>query len=77
MEWSVTMDKFPRCNCVAFQKMFYTNIGKKGNYIPCKHQYYVLLIVLQANPIIDECVHNTTWSNYEVAKLLNNDPFVE
>lgn len=50
--------------------------GRKGKYIPCNHQYYVFLIVLQANPIVDICIHNATRSDYKVAELLNNDPFV-
>lgn len=29
LEWSVTVDKFSRCNCLDFVEMFYTNIRKK------------------------------------------------
>ena len=77
VECDTLVDKFSRCNCPNFQKMLFTNIGRKGKYIPYKHQYYVFLIVLQANPIMDVCIHNTTLNDDEVAKLLDNDPFVE
>ena len=59
-----------------FWKMLYANIGKKRKYIPRKYEYFVFLIVLQANPIIDISIHNATWNDYKVAKLFNNDTFV-
>lgn len=52
------------------------SIGKKSKYIPSRHQYYLFLVVSQANPIVDVCIYNAIKINYNVAKLLDNDLFV-
>jgi hypothetical protein len=45
-QYGVTIGNFPSCNCVDFIQMMAGSLGSQGNWVHCKHLYFILQNVM-------------------------------
>jgi hypothetical protein len=66
----VSIADFPQCTCPDFAKMLSLGVGKKGQWISCKHLYYVFRYLCKVDYTTDKFIHAPTFSYNEVMRLL-------
>lgn len=70
MEWSVTVEISQDANAIIFGRCSSPTLEQKGSLsLASINTMCVFFIVLQVDPIVNICIHNATWNDYEVAKI--------
>ena len=73
----VPIADIPQCNCPDFAKMLSLAVGKKGQWVSCKHLYYVFRYLCKVDYATDKFIHAPTFSYNEVMLLLELAGVVE
>jgi hypothetical protein len=68
--YQITISHFPECTCPDFLNMAVTLIGKRGQYIDCKHLYYIFRYFCKMNCEGNKFIHSPSFSFNEVKQLL-------
>ena len=68
--YRITINHFPECTCPNFQNMIVASIGKQGQYVNCKHLYYIFCYFCKMNCEDDKFIHSSSLSFNEVKQLL-------
>jgi hypothetical protein len=68
--YRITISHFPECTCPDFQNMAVGSIGKRGQYVNCKHLYYIFRYFCKMNCEDDKFIHSSSLSFNEVKQLL-------
>ena len=67
--YRLSISKFPDCSCPAFKKMI-SALGRRETYRPCKHLYFITVLVCKFDADADLFIHAATLSFNEVKKIL-------
>ena len=59
----------PECSCDNFARMLYLAMRKRGQWISCKHLYYVFGYICKIDYAIDGLIHPPTFRFNEVMHL--------
>jgi hypothetical protein len=68
--YRITLSNYPECTCLDFKTMAVASIGKRGQYMNCKHLYYIYRFICKADVQKDSFVHAPSLSFNEVKHLL-------
>jgi hypothetical protein len=68
--YRITVSHFPKCTCPDFLNMVVASIGKQGQYVNCKHLYYIFRYFCKMNCEGDKFIHSPSFSFNEVKQLL-------
>jgi hypothetical protein len=68
--YRITISHFPECTCPNFQNMIVASIGKRGQYVNCKHLYYIFRYFCKMNCEDDKFIHSSSLSFNEVKQVL-------
>jgi hypothetical protein len=68
--YRITISHFPECTCPDFVNMDVASIGKRGQYINCKHLYYIFRYFCKMNCEDDKFIHSPSFSFNEVKQFL-------
>jgi hypothetical protein len=68
--YRITISHFPEYTCLDFQNMVVASIGKRGQYVNCKHLYYIFRYFCKMNYEDDKFIHFPSFSFNEVKQLL-------
>jgi hypothetical protein len=68
--YQITISHFPECTCLDFLNMAMASFGKRGQYINCKHLYYIFCYFCKMNCEGDKFIHSPSFSFNEVKQLL-------
>jgi hypothetical protein len=68
--YRITISHFPECTCPDFLNMVVASIGKQGQYVNCKHLYYIFRYFCKMNCQDDKFIHSSSLSFIEVKQLL-------
>jgi hypothetical protein len=68
--YRITISLFPECPCSDFLNMAVAAIGKRGQYVNCKHLYYIFRYFCKMNCEDDKFIHSLSFSFNEVKQLL-------
>ena len=64
--YRITISHFTECTCPDFQNMAIVLIGKQGQYVNCKHLYYIFHYFCKMNREDDKFIHSSCFSFSEV-----------
>jgi hypothetical protein len=67
--YRITISHFPECTCPDFLNMVVASIGKRGQYVKCKHLYYIFHYFCKMNCQGDKFIHSPSLSFNEVKQL--------
>jgi hypothetical protein len=68
--YRITISHFPECTCSDFFNMAVVSIGKQGQYVNCKHLYYIFRYFCKMNCEDHKFIHSPSLSFNEVKQLL-------
>jgi hypothetical protein len=68
--YQITISHFPECTCPDFLNMVVASIGKRGQYVNCKHLYYIFHYFCKMNSEDEKFIHSPSLSFNEVKQLL-------
>jgi hypothetical protein len=68
--YRITISHFPECTCPDFLNMAMALLGKWGQYVNCKHLYYIFRYFCKMNCQDDKFIHSPSLSFTEVKQLL-------
>ena len=68
--YNVTLCNFPSCTCPHYVSMNSSAIGRRGQYVNCKHLYYIFRFLCQLDYKADMFIHAPTLSLDEVKQIL-------
>jgi hypothetical protein len=68
--YQITISHFPKCTYLDFLNMAMVSIGKRGQYVNCKHFYYIFHYFYKMNCEGDKFIHSPSFSFNEVKQLL-------
>jgi hypothetical protein len=68
--YQIIISHFPECTCPDFLNMAMASIGKQGQYVNCKHLYYIFCYFCKMNYENDKFIHSPSFSFNEVKQLL-------
>jgi hypothetical protein len=68
--YRITISHFPECTCPDFLNMAVASIRKRGQYVNCKHLYYIFRYFCKMNCQDDKFIHSPSFSFNEVKQLL-------
>jgi hypothetical protein len=68
--YRITISHFPECTCPDFLNMAVTSIGKRGQYVNCKHLYYIFRYFCKMNCENEKFIQSPSLSFNEVKQLL-------
>ena len=66
----VSIANIPQCTYPNFAKMLSLAVGKRGQWVSCKHLYYVFRYLCKVDYATDKFIHAPTFSYNEVMCLL-------
>ena len=66
----VSIAYIPQCTCPDFVKILALAVGKKGQWVSCKHLYYVFKYLCKVDCATDKFIHAPTFSYIDVMRLL-------
>eukprot|EP00249_Psilotum_nudum_P000623 c1269_g1_i1 orf=411-743(+) len=66
LTYCITISEFPRWSCLDFTK----REAKKNPYMPCKHIYFVFLIVLRLSDAVHQFTYQATLTKVELFQAL-------
>ena len=66
----VFITDFPSCTCPSFVKMMSGALGKRLQWIYCKHMYYILRYLCKMDYKVDTFMHAPSYSYNEVMRIL-------
>ena len=68
--YRITISHYPERTCPDFQNMTIASIRKWGQYVNCKHLYYIFCYFCKMNCEDDKFIHSSSLSFNEVKQLL-------
>jgi hypothetical protein len=68
--YRITISHFLECTCPDFFNMAVASIGKRGQYVNCKHLYYIFLYFYKMNCEDNKFIHSPSFSFNEIKQLL-------
>jgi hypothetical protein len=68
--YRITISHFPECTCPDFLNMVMASIGKRGQYVNCKHLYYIFRYFCKMNCKGDKFIHSSSFSFIEVKQFV-------
>lgn len=61
----------PECTCLDFAKISSMAGGRFGQWVSCKHLYYIFKFFYKVDYVIDKFIHAPKFNYNEVVHLLN------
>jgi hypothetical protein len=71
-QYIITIGLFPECTCPNFKEMSTKALGKRGQWVNCKHLYYLLCVIGLFDADIDVFIHAPSFSFYEIRRILES-----
>jgi hypothetical protein len=71
-QYLITIGSFPDCSCEYFKDMATKSLGKRGQWVSCKHLYFVLIVIGSLNSDKDPFIHAPSFSFNEVKQILES-----
>jgi hypothetical protein len=68
--YQITINHFHECTCPDFLNMAVASLGKRGQYVNCKHLYYIFRYFYKMNCHDDKFIHPPSLSFTKVKELL-------
>jgi hypothetical protein len=68
--YRITISHFPKCTCPKFFNMAVALLGKQGQYVNCKHLYYIFRYFCKINCQDNKFIHSLSLSFTKVKQLL-------
>jgi hypothetical protein len=68
--YRITISHFLECTCLDILNMAVASIGKRGQYVNCKHLYYIFCYFCKMNCEGDKFIHSPSFSFNQVTQLL-------
>jgi hypothetical protein len=68
--YRITISHFPEYTCPDFLNMAVASIGKRGQYVNCKHLYYIFCYFYKMNCESNKFIHSPSFSFNEFKQLL-------
>ena len=68
--YNITLCNFPSCTCPHYASMNSAAVGRRGQYVNCKHLYYIFRFFCKLDYKVDTYIHAPTLSLDEVKKIL-------
>jgi hypothetical protein len=68
--YQIIIDHFSKSTCPEFVNMPIASIGKQGQFVNCKHLYYMLCYFRKMNFKDDKFIHSPSFSFNEVMQFL-------
>lgn len=68
-QYLVSIVDIPQCSCSNFTRMSSLAMGKRGQWVLCKHLYYLFRYVCKADETTDKFIHAPTFNYNEVMCL--------
>ena len=66
----ISITNFPSCTCPSFEKkMMFGALGKRLQWIYCKHMYYILQYLCKIDYKVDTFMHAPSYSYNEVMQI--------
>lgn len=62
----VFIANIPRCNCPHFTRMSSLVGGKRGQWVSCKHMYYMFKYLCKVEYALDKFIHAPTFNYNKV-----------
>ena len=69
-QYLITIGQFPSCDCPFFKDMATKSPGKRGQWINCKHMYYVFIQLCDLLPEVHHFMHAPSFSYSEIKRVL-------
>lgn len=69
-QYFITVGQFPSCDCPFFKDMATKSLGKRGQWVNCKHMYYVFTQLCDLLPEVDQFIHAPSFSYNEIKHVL-------
>jgi hypothetical protein len=69
-QYLITIGQFPSCDCPFFKDMSAKSLGKRGQWVNCKHMYYVFTQICNLLPEVDQFIHAPSFSYNEIKHVL-------
>jgi len=66
----ITIGQFPSCDCPFFKDMSAKSLGKRGQWVNCKHLYYIFTQLCDLVPDVDYFIHAPSFSYNEIRRVL-------
>ena len=66
----ISITDFPSCTCLSFVKMISGALGKRLQWIYCKHVYYIFHYICKMDYKVDTFMHAPSYSYNEVMQVL-------
>lgn len=66
LTYSVLISEFPRCTCLDFTE----REARKSPYMPCKHIYFVFIVVLGLTEMVHQFMHQAALTKVELFQAL-------
>lgn len=60
----------PQCSCSNFTRFSSLTVGKRGQWVSCKHLYYVFKYLCKVDETTDKFIHTPTFNYNEIICLL-------
>lgn len=67
--YHITINTFPQCSCTDFVKMSAASLGKKGQWVNCKHMYYIFRFLCNLEYQTAPFIHALNFSYNEVMRI--------
>ena len=71
-QYLITIGSFPKCSHQYFKNMATKSLGKRGQWVNCKHLYFVLTIIGNLDSNRDAFIHAPSFSFNEVKRILES-----
>ena len=69
-QYLITIGQFPSCDCPFFKDMSSKSLGKRGQWVNCKHMYYVFSELCELLPDLHHFIHAPSFSYNEIKHVL-------
>ena len=69
-QYLITIGQFPSCDCPFFKDMSSKSLGKRGQWVNCKHMYFVFTQVCDLKQDVDKFIHAPSFSYNEIKHVL-------
>ena len=66
----ISITDFPSCTCPSFVRMMSGALGKRLQWIYCKHMYYIFCYICKMDYKVDTFMHAPSYSYNEVMQVL-------
>jgi len=69
-QYLISIGQFPSCDCPFFKDMSSKSLGKRGQWVNCKHMYFVFVEVCGLKADVHKFIHAPSFSYNEIKHVL-------